>query len=243
MVGTAQARLCPPYGPPDHAERLHEKAVPRFAVCQCWQSICHLSKNTRQTTRYQSFSREFEGRRNNPSEPHDVGSEYAVYMVGKPAKSAFWPVAGRPAAGAEFLTHGGALPIRPPFLKGSEFQPPPRLTQARELRASKRIFSMSRRCELTAKGPQVGHKVSHSNIKTKRRFLPNLCNVTFISDTLGRNVRLRVSTNAIKSVDHRGGLDAFLLKARATELSPRALELKRAIEKKRAGAEAEKKAG
>ena len=58
---------------------------------------------------------------------------------------------------------------------------------------------MSRRCELTAKGPLVGHKVSHSNIKTKRRFLPNLCNVTFISDALGRNVRLRVSTNAIKS--------------------------------------------
>jgi large subunit ribosomal protein L28 len=91
---------------------------------------------------------------------------------------------------------------------------------------------MSRRCELTAKGPQVGHKVSHSNIKTKRRFLPNLCNVTFISDALGRNVRLRVSTNAIKSVDHRGGLDAFLIKAKADVLSPRALELKRAIEKK-----------
>ncbi len=78
----------------------------------------------------------------------------------------------------------------------------------------------------------VGHKVSHSNIKTKRRFLPNLCNVTFISDALGRNVRLRVSTNAIKSVDHRGGFDAFLLKAKADELSPRALDLKRAIEKK-----------
>jgi large subunit ribosomal protein L28 len=91
---------------------------------------------------------------------------------------------------------------------------------------------MSRRCELTAKGPQVGHKVSHSNIKTKRRFLPNLCNVTFISDVLGKNVRLRVSTNAIKTVDHRGGLDAFLLKARDSELSPRALELKRAIVKK-----------
>ena len=89
---------------------------------------------------------------------------------------------------------------------------------------------MSRRCELTAKGPQVGHKVSHSNIKTKRRFLPNLCNVTFISDALGRNVRLRVSTNAIKSVDHRGGFDAFMLKAKATELSPKALDLKRAIE-------------
>ncbi len=102
---------------------------------------------------------------------------------------------------------------------------------------------MSRRCELTAKGPQVGHKVSHSNIKTKRRFLPNLCNVTFISDALGRNVRLRVSTNAIKSVDHRGGLDAFLIKAKAIELSPRALELKRAIEKKVAAAAPEKKAG
>jgi large subunit ribosomal protein L28 len=91
---------------------------------------------------------------------------------------------------------------------------------------------MSRRCELTAKAPQVGHKVSHSNIKTKRRFLPNLCNVTFISDALGRNVRLRVSTNALKSVDHNGGLDAYLLRARADALSPRAKELKRQIEKK-----------
>ena len=102
---------------------------------------------------------------------------------------------------------------------------------------------MSRRCELTAKGPQVGHKVSHSNIKTKRRFLPNLCNVTFISDALGRNVRLRVSTNAIKSVDHRGGLDAFLIKAKADVLSPRALELKRAIEKKTAAAAPEQAGG
>ncbi len=67
---------------------------------------------------------------------------------------------------------------------------------------------MSRRCELTAKAPQVGHKVSHSNIKTKRRFLPNLCNVTFISDALGRNVRLRVSTNALKSVDQGAGAEA-----------------------------------
>ena len=101
---------------------------------------------------------------------------------------------------------------------------------------------MSRRCELTAKAPQVGHKVSHSNIKTKRRFLPNLCNVTFISDALGRNVRLRVSTNAIKSVDHRGGLDAYLLKARDSELSPRALELKRQIVKKAGAAAPAKKA-
>lgn len=78
--------------------------------------------------------------------------------------------------------------------------------------------------------------MSHSNIKTKRRFLPNLCNVTMISDTLGRNVRLRVSTNALKSVDHRGGLDAFLIKAKADELSPKAVELKRQIEKKLAAA-------
>ena len=85
------------------------------------------------------------------------------------------------------------------------------------------LSEMSRRCELTAKGPLVGHTVSHSNIKTKRRFLPNLCNVTFISDALGRNVRLRVSTNAIKSVDHRGGLDAFLIKAKGGRtVAPRA---------------------
>ncbi len=91
---------------------------------------------------------------------------------------------------------------------------------------------MSRRCELTAKGPMVGHKVSHSNIKTKRRFLPNLLNVTLMSDSLGRSVKLRISANALKSVDHRGGLDAFLTKARDTELSPKALELKRQIVKK-----------
>src|SRR5882762_5900035 len=99
-----------------------------------------------------------------------------------------------------------------------------------------RGFTMSRRCELTGKTAQVGHRVSHSNIKTKRRFLPNLLNVTMISDALGRSVRLRVSANALKSVDHRGGLDAFLLKAKADSLSPRALDLKRQIVKKTAQA-------
>jgi large subunit ribosomal protein L28 len=93
------------------------------------------------------------------------------------------------------------------------------------------IRPMSRRCELTGKGVLVGHKVSHSNIKTKRRFLPNLCNVTLQSEVLKQDVRLRISTNALKSVDHRGGLDAFLVKARDTELSPRALELKRKVKK------------
>jgi large subunit ribosomal protein L28 len=91
---------------------------------------------------------------------------------------------------------------------------------------------MSRRCELTGKGVQVGHLVSHSNIKTKTRFLPNLVNVTLTSDALGRSVKMRVSANALRSVDHRGGLDAFLMKANNDELSTGALSLKRDIQKK-----------
>ncbi len=93
---------------------------------------------------------------------------------------------------------------------------------------------MSRRCELTGKAVQVGNLVSHSNIKTKTRFLPNLCSVTLISDSLGRSIKLRVAAAAIRSVEHRGGLDAFLLKARDIELSQHARELKREIVKKRA---------
>ena len=92
---------------------------------------------------------------------------------------------------------------------------------------------MSRRCELTGKGPLSGHTVSHSNIKTKRRFLPNLVNVTLMSDALGRSVKLRISANALKTVDHRGGLDAFLAKAKDAELSPKALDIKRQIAKKK----------
>ena len=94
---------------------------------------------------------------------------------------------------------------------------------------------MSFRCDLTGKKALVGHKVSHSNIKTKRRFLPNLRNVTLTSDTLGQSVRVRVSANALRTVDHRGGLDAFLLKAKDAELSKRALDLKRQVSKKVAG--------
>jgi large subunit ribosomal protein L28 len=95
---------------------------------------------------------------------------------------------------------------------------------------------MSRRCELTGKTRQIGNKVSHSNRKTKRRFLPNLLNVTLQSDSLGRSVRMRISANALKSVDHRGGLDAFLLAAKDADLSKHALEIKRAVVKKRAEA-------
>jgi large subunit ribosomal protein L28 len=95
---------------------------------------------------------------------------------------------------------------------------------------------MSRRCDLTGKSVLVGHKVSHSNIKTKRRFLPNLLNVTMISDALGRSVKLKVSANALKTVDHRGGLDAYLMAAKDDVLAPRARELKREIVKKQAKA-------
>ena len=93
---------------------------------------------------------------------------------------------------------------------------------------------MSRRCDLTGKGVLVGHKVSHSNIKTKRRFLPNLLNVTMISDTLGRSVKLKVSANALKTVDHCGGLDAYLASAKNDVLAPKVRDLKKAIEKKQA---------
>lgn len=92
---------------------------------------------------------------------------------------------------------------------------------------------MSRRCELTGKGPLAGQIRSHAENKTKRTFRPNLVDVTLISDTLGRSVRLRVSANALKTVEHRGGLDAFLLKARTDDLSERCQKLKREIAKAR----------
>ncbi|RFC64248.1 50S ribosomal protein L28 [Fulvimarina endophytica] len=91
---------------------------------------------------------------------------------------------------------------------------------------------MSRVCELTGKGVMSGNNVSHANNKTRRRFLPNLCSVTLISDALGQRYRLRVSAHALRSVEHRGGLDAFLLKAGENELSQRARLLKRQITKK-----------
>jgi large subunit ribosomal protein L28 len=96
----------------------------------------------------------------------------------------------------------------------------------------RRYFKMSRACELTGKAVMVGNNVSHANNKTKRRFLPNLVQVTLISEALNQNVRLRISANALRSVEHRGGLDAFLAKADAAELSQRARLLKKQIAKK-----------
>ena len=91
---------------------------------------------------------------------------------------------------------------------------------------------MARICELTGKGRLVGNNVSHANNKTKRTYLPNLQNVTLISDSLGRNVKLRVSTNGLRSVEHVGGLDNWLAKTSDEKLSLKARRLKREIAKK-----------
>ena len=95
---------------------------------------------------------------------------------------------------------------------------------------------MSRVCELTGKGPMTGNNVSHANNKTKRRYLPNLNDVTLMSEALGRSVKLRISAAALRSVDHRGGLDKFLAKAKDAELSDRALKVKKEIMKAQAEA-------
>lgn len=95
---------------------------------------------------------------------------------------------------------------------------------------------MSRRCELTGKGVMVGNNVSHANNKTKRRFLPNLNDVTLASESLGRSFKFKISASALRSVDHRGGLDAFLAKAKDAELSTKALKVKKDIAKAAAAA-------
>lgn len=88
---------------------------------------------------------------------------------------------------------------------------------------------MARRCELTGKGVMSGNNVSHALNRTRRKFLPNLCTVTLLSDALERQVKLKVAASALRTVEHRGGLDAFLLKSRDVELSAKALGLKQEI--------------
>ena len=95
---------------------------------------------------------------------------------------------------------------------------------------------MSRVCELSGKGPMTGNTVSHANNKGRRRFLPNLTEVTLMSDALGQSFKLRISSAALRTVDHRGGLDAFLAKAKDDELSPAALKIKKEIAKAQAAA-------
>ena len=91
---------------------------------------------------------------------------------------------------------------------------------------------MARRCELTGKGVQTGNNVSHAKNRSRRRFLPNLCNVTMMSESLGQSVSMRVSAHALRSVEHRGGLDAFLIKESTDNLSQKAKLLKRSIQRK-----------
>jgi large subunit ribosomal protein L28 len=93
---------------------------------------------------------------------------------------------------------------------------------------------MSRRCELTGVGPMTGHRVSHSNIKSKRRFLPALSPASVHSEALNQTFRLRITNAALRTLDFRGGLDTFLLKARDESLSPRAQKIKRQLKAKAA---------
>jgi large subunit ribosomal protein L28 len=95
-----------------------------------------------------------------------------------------------------------------------------------------KALSMSRRCELTGVGPMVGHNVSHSNIKSKRRFLPALKTTRLTSESLGQAFNLRITNAALRTLDFRGGLDAFLVKANDADLSPRALKIKRQVKAK-----------
>jgi large subunit ribosomal protein L28 len=97
---------------------------------------------------------------------------------------------------------------------------------------------MARRCMITGKGVQTGHNVSHANNKTKRTFRPNLQRASFLSDALGHSVRLRLSTNAIRTIEHNGGIDSFLLGTADAKLGEEALRLKRRIERAKARREA-----
>ncbi len=92
-------------------------------------------------------------------------------------------------------------------------------------------ITMSRRCELTGKGVMTGNNVSHAKNRTRRRFLPNLNNVSLVSEALGRSFKFKISASALRSVDRIGGLDAFLLKAKETELSTSALKVKKDLYK------------
>ena len=88
---------------------------------------------------------------------------------------------------------------------------------------------MSRRCELSGKGPMTGHRVSHSNIKSNRRYLPNLQRVTLMSEALGRSFKFRIAASTLRTVDHRGGLDQYLMKAKEAELSDSARQVKKDV--------------
>jgi len=121
-----------------------------------------------------------------------------------------------PASRTESDLRSRFLHLRPPLFR----------------RPKTEVLHMSRRCELTGVGPMVGHNVSHSNIKTKRRFLPSLAEVSVPSDALGQSFKLKITNAALRTLDFRGGLDAVLLNARDDVLSPKALKIKRQVKAK-----------
>lgn len=92
---------------------------------------------------------------------------------------------------------------------------------------------MAKRCEITSKGVQTGNNRSHSNIKTKRRFLPNMQQVTLMSDSLGQSIRLKITASTLRTIDHNGGLDNYLMTTHSAKLSEDARTLKRRIIKAR----------
>ena len=95
---------------------------------------------------------------------------------------------------------------------------------------------MTRRCKITGKGVQSGNNVSHANNKTRRRFLPNLQEASFFSETLKRKIRMRVTVSAIRTVEHKGGIDAYLLDTAATKLDPSLRKVRRELIEKQAAA-------
>jgi large subunit ribosomal protein L28 len=125
------------------------------------------------------------------------------------------------------LTHAGSAAKRSASLSKNRFPALALLTKT--LPAQLNI--MSRICELTGKTRLTGNNVSHANNRTKRVFLPNLQHVTLMSETLERSFKFRVSTHGLRSVEHVGGLDNWLLKTKAEKLSPRAQKVKRELVK------------
>ena len=145
--------------------------------------------------------------------------------------------------GKNAVPQQGRLLAAIPLDRSRQVQYPPRFVARRVIAGplvlpdyglsfiSSGVLKMARRCELTGVGPMSGNNVSHANNKTKRRFLPNLCNVTLHSDKLGRGFKMRITAAALRTVDHAGGFDAFLAKADEGALSSSALKIKRELAK------------
>ena len=184
-----------------------------------------------------------------------VGELFPFGMVGavpeltsRPLKAAVWTKCGEKATGrcvdidsTLCLTYSRLLPIGTAFANRPGCGSLSRLPKLRQTGGPDRPkdglgTAMARRCELTGKGVLTGNNVSHANNRTRRRFLPNLVNVSLLSDTLGQKVRMRISAAALRSVEHRGGLDAYLVSAKDGDLSPKLKQVRKTILAKQAEA-------